>query len=458
MSFPKNFLWGASTSAYQVEGAYNEDGKGLSVQDVREPHPGTPNFNVCSDHYHHYKEDVKLFAELGLKAYRFSIAWTRILPSGSGAVNPKGLQFYSDLIDECLKYSIEPIITMYHFDLPYELDKVGGWTNPKTMDAFVEFAKVLFENYGSRVKYWLTINEQNMMILYGPVIGTTKPGQERELYQSNHYMLLAQAKVFKLCHDMVPSAKIGPAPNISVNYPNSSKPEDNLATLYINAVRNWLYLDVAVWGKYNPVALDYITKKGYRLDITDEEMEILKAGKPDFIAFNYYNTATFEANDGKVEKDPNADQQIAVTDTFYKGVPNKFLPYTEFGWQIDPLGFKTTMMDMYSRYHLPLLITENGLGANDQVEADGSINDDYRIAYLKDHIAMLKDSIECGVEVLGYCPWSAIDLISTHQGFEKRYGFIYVNRGNDDLRDLKRLKKKSFFWYRELIDTNGENI
>lgn len=458
MSLPKNFLWGASTSAYQVEGAYNEDGKGLSVQDVKTPFPGTPNFNVCSDHYHHYKEDVKLFAELGLKAYRFSIAWTRILPDGDGEINPKGVEFYSNLIDECLKYGIEPIVTMYHFDLPLALDNDGGWTNPRTMHAFVKFAKILFENYGSRVKYWLTINEQNMMILYGPVIGTTKPGQEAMLYQSNHYMLLAQAKVFKLCHEMVPNAKIGPAPNISVNYPHTSKPEDNLATLYVNAVRNWLYLDIAVWGKYNPVAMDYITKKGFKIDITEEEMQILREGKPDFIAFNYYNTATIEAY-SESEAATQGDQQIALGEPgFFKGVANEFLPFTDFGWQIDPLGFRTTMMEIYSRYHLPLLITENGLGAYDKVEEDGSINDDYRIEYLKQHITELKRAVETGVEVIGYCPWSAIDLISTHQGFLKRYGFIYVNRDNDDLKDLKRLKKKSFFWYNNLIKENAESL
>ena len=454
----KNFLWGASTSAYQVEGAYNEDGKGLSVQDVKEPYHGTPNFNVCSDHYHHFKEDVKLFSELGLKAYRFSIAWTRILPEGSGYINQKGLQFYSNLIDECLKYKIEPIITMVHFDLPLALDKIGGWTNPKTMDAFVEFAEILFKNYGSRVKYWLTINEQNMMIIYGSVIGTTSKETNHLLYQSNHFMLVAQAKVFKLCHDLLPQAKIGPAPNISATYPATSKPEDNLASLYINAVRNWLYLDAAVWGTYNPIALDFIKKKGFELEIKDGDLEILKAGKPDFIAFNYYSTTTVEAYHKK-EGDGKGDQQIAISEeNFYQGATNNYLPFTEYGWQIDPLGFKTTLMEIYARYNLPLLVTENGLGANDKVEADGSIQDDYRIAYLREHIITMKEAIACGVDVLGYCPWSAIDLISTHQGFEKRYGFIYVNRNNNDLKDLARLKKKSFSWYHEVIKSNGEKL
>jgi 6-phospho-beta-glucosidase len=271
-------------------------------------------------------------------------------------------------------------------------------------------------------------------------------------------MLLAQAKVFKLCHQMVPGAKIGPAPNISVNYPHTSKPEDNLATLYVNAVRNWLYLDIAVWGKYNPVAMDYITKKGFKIEITDEEMEILREGKPDFIAFNYYNTATIEAY-SESEAATQGDQQIALGDPgYFKGVANEFLPFTDFGWQVDPLGFRTTLMEIYSRYHLPLLITENGLGAYDKVEEDGSINDDYRIDYLKQHITELKRAVETGVDVMGYCPWSAIDLISTHQGFLKRYGFVYVNRDNEDLKDLKRLKKKSFFWYNALIKENAESL
>lgn len=449
------FLWGASTSAYQVEGAFDEDGKGLSVQDVKKPYPGTPNFNICSDHYHHYKEDIALFAELGLKAYRFSIAWTRIIPMGTGKVNRQGIEFYSNLVDECLKYKIEPIITMYHFDLPNELNKDGGWTNPKTIDAFVEFANILLEKFGSRVKYWLTINEQNMMILSGDKLGTNTKEKEKLLYQSNHYMLLAQAKVFALCHQKVPNAKIGPAPNIAINYAKTSKPEDNLSSLYINSIRNWLYLDAAVWGIYNPIALDFIKKKGFILDITDDDMSIMRNGKPDFIAFNYYTTGTVQSFK-QTPINEKGDQQSSTSEPgFYESTLNEYLPFTEFGWQIDDLGFQTTLMEIYSRYNLPLLVTENGLGANDKVEVDGSINDDYRITYLRNHIAALIKAEETGVKILGYCPWSAIDLISTHQGFEKRYGFVYVNRDNDDLKDLTRIRKKSFFWYNQVINSNG---
>ncbi|MBC2456347.1 glycoside hydrolase family 1 protein [Clostridium beijerinckii] len=462
--FPKNFLWGASTSAYQVEGAYNEDGKGLSVQDTKEPFPGTPDFKVSSDHYHHYKEDVALFAEMGFKTYRFSIAWTRIIPNGVGDVNPKGIEFYNNLINELLSYGIEPLVTMYHFDLPDALQREGGWSNRKTADAFVNYAKVLFENFGDRVRYWLTINEQNMMILHGGAIGTVNDGVEnieKELYKQNHHMMLAQAQTMKLCHSMCPKAKIGPAPNISSIYPASSRPEDILAASNQSSIRNWLYLDMAVHGRYNPIAWSYMVEKGIEPTIEDGDMEILKGGNPDFIAFNYYCTGTAEESkiDDKEVSTQGGDQQIAVGDLgVYKGASNPNLEKTQFGWEIDPIGFRNTLREVYERYNLPIIITENGLGAYDNVEENDTINDDYRIDYLRKHIEQARLAITDGVDLIGYCPWSAIDLISTHQGFKKRYGFIYVNRDEFDLKDLRRIRKKSFFWYKKVIETNGEEI
>ncbi|GEA29644.1 glycoside hydrolase family 1 protein [Clostridium diolis] len=462
--FPKNFLWGASTSAYQVEGAYNEDGKGLSVQDTKEPFPGTPDFKVSSDHYHHYKEDVALFAEMGFKTYRFSIAWTRIIPNGIGDVNPKGIEFYNNLINELLSHGIEPLVTMYHFDLPDALQREGGWSNRKTADAFVNYAKVLFENFGDRVKYWLTINEQNMMILHGGAIGTVNDGVEnveKELYKQNHHMMLAQAQTMKLCHNMCPKAKIGPAPNISSIYPASSRPEDILAASNQSSIRNWLYLDMAVHGRYNPIAWSYMVEKGIEPTIEDGDMEILKGGNPDFIAFNYYCTGTAEESkiDDKEVSTQGGDQQIAVGDLgVYKGASNPNLEKTQFGWEIDPIGFRNTLREVYERYNLPIIITENGLGAYDNVEENDTINDDYRIDYLRKHIEQARLAITDGVDLIGYCPWSAIDLISTHQGFKKRYGFIYVNRDEFDLKDLRRIRKKSFFWYKKVIETNGEEI
>ncbi|MBD7910869.1 MULTISPECIES: glycoside hydrolase family 1 protein [Clostridium] len=462
-AFPKNFLWGASTSAYQVEGAYNEDGKGLSVQDTKDVIEGTPDFKVASDHYHHYKEDIALFAEMGFKAYRFSISWSRVIPDGDGEVNLKGIEFYNNLIDELIAHDIEPIVTMYHFDLPYALQLKGGWSNRETIDAFVRYSKVLFENFGDRVRYWLTINEENMMILHGAAIGigdSQNDNIQKDLYQQNHHMLLAQAKAMQICHTICMNAKIGPAPNITSIYPKTSKPEDVLAAQTFSAIRNWLYLDVAVYGKYNDIAWSYMVEKGIEPNMEDGDFRILREAKPDFIAFNYYCTGTVaESKIGETDLKTGGDQQISVGEYgVYKGTQNENLQKTEFGWEIDPIGFRITLREIYDRYHLPLIVTENGLGAYDKLEEDGTINDDYRIDYLKKHIEQARLAITDGVDLLGYCPWSAIDLISTHQGFKKRYGFIYVNRDEFDLKDLNRIRKKSFYWYKDVIASNGEKI
>jgi len=449
-SFPKDFLWGGSTSAYQVEGAYNEDGKGLSVQDTKEITPGTTDFKVASDHYHRYKEDIALFSELGFKAYRFSVAWTRIFPNGDGEINEKGIEFYSNLIDECLAYNIEPIVTMYHFDLPDQLNQKGGWSNPYTSEAFVNYAKVLFERLGDKVNYWLTINEQNMMILHGAAIGTVNKkvsNVKKDLYQQNHYMLLAQARVMKMCHQLCPHAKIGPAPNISEVYPETSNPKDFLAAQNLNSIRNWLYLDVAVYGRYDPLALAYLKDRGLAPEITDEDLEILKEGKPDFIAFNYYNTSTvaYSSMEDAVVGPEDGDQQIELGEKgVYKAVYNSYLKRTNFNWEIDPDGFRATLRSVYQRYGLPIIITENGLGEYDELTEEKKIKDQYRIEYLRDEIRAMKLAISDGVEVFGFCPWSAIDLVSTHSGIRKRYGFIYVDLDEFDLKNLTRIKKDSF--------------
>ena len=458
-NFPKDFLWGASTSAYQVEGAALEDGKGPSVQDVKDVIPGTADFKVASDFYHHYKEDIEMMAEMGMKTFRFSISWARLLPQGRGEVNQQGIEFYNKVIDTCIANSMEPFVTMYHFDLPAALDEKGGWSNPETIDAFEEFSRLMFTTYGDRVKYWLTINEQNMMILHGSILGTSDIN-EKQLMQDNHHMLLAQAKAMKLCHELCPNAKIGPAPNITSIYPNSCKPEDVLAADTFSAIRNWLYLDMAVYGEYNATVWSYMREKDILPEIKEGEMEIMKQGKPDFIAFNYYCTqAVCECPIGENNSETVGDQQIAVGEAgVYKGVDNPYLPRTDFGWQIDPVGFRNTLREVYSRYRLPIIITENGLGAYDKLEEDGSVHDSYRINYLREHIHQLQLAISDGVKVFGYCPWSAIDLISTHQGFAKRYGFIYVNRDDEDIKDLKRYRKDSFFWYKKVIASNGEDL
>ena len=458
--FPDNFFWGASTSAYQVEGAWNKDGKGPSVIDMRKEYPkGTTDFKVASDHYNRYKEDIALFKEMGLKAYRFSIAWTRIFPNGIGEINQKGIDFYNNLIDELIANDIEPIVTMYHFDLPYALEVKGGWSNRETIDAFENYARILFENYGDRVNYWLTINEQNMMILVGEKIGTGKKNSLKDIYQQNHHMLIAQAKAMALCHEMCPNAKIGPAPNITAVYPASPQPEDVIAANTFSSIRNWLYLDAAVWGIYNNVAWGYLEHKDATPDIERGDMEILKNAKPDFIAFNYYSTSTVKAPSNNIKDNNNIDQQRGFFDSeAYESVANLYLNKNQYGWEIDPEGLRVTLRELNERYNLPLIITENGLGATDKLEDGEIINDHYRIDYLREHIKQCRLAISDGVKLLGYSPWSAIDLISTHQGCTKRYGFIYVNRDEFDLKDLRRIKKKSFYWYKKVIESNGKDL
>ncbi|EOH87420.1 glycoside hydrolase family 1 protein [Enterococcus villorum] len=447
--FPNDFLWGASTSAYQVEGAWNEDGKGPSVQDVKDIPEGTTDFKVAADHYHRYEEDVRLFKELGLKAYRFSISWSRVMPDG--VINQEGINFYKRLIGLLIENDIQPIATVFHFDLPVYIAEKGGWENRETIKAFADYCQVLFDNFGQDVPLWQTINEQNVMALAGSIIGTSNKSM-KEKFQENHHMLVAQALVTKNYHNGNYGGKIGPAPNIASVYPASDKPEDQMAALYMSALRNWLFLDVAVFGKYNHNAWHLLEKIGAAPTFNEGDQQILAEGTCDYIAFNYYNTMTVSSY---FDKEQKIDQQSGFgIPGFFQTVENTNLPMTEFGWPIDPEGFRFTLNEIYSRYRLPLLVTENGIGASEQLE-DGKVHDDYRIDYLQKHIQQMELAIEDGVEMLGYCPWSAIDLISTHEGIKKRYGFIYVNRTDEELFDLARYKKDSFYWYQKVIAKNG---
>ena len=464
LDFPEHFLWGASTSAYQVEGAWDEDGKSPSIIDMYEHPAGYADFTVASDHYHHFAEDISLFAKMGLKAYRFSIAWTRILPQGTGEVNPAGVDHYRAVIAECRKYGIEPIVTMYHFDLPWCLEQQGGWLNRATIDAFENYARVLFTEYGGEVKYWLTINEQNTMILHPGAIGLPKGGQlpsRKELYQMNHHMMLAQARVMKLCHAMCPQAKIGPALNLTAMYPETCRPEDAIAAHNWEVLRCWNFADVPVFGQYHPLAMRYLEDRGLTPEIQPDDWDMLAGAKPDFIAMNYYSTATIAASRGDAS-DVSAragDQQIMLGEEgVYRAAETPYVGKTQYGWVVDPTGFRYTLRKVCERYHLPILITENGIGAPDKLEADGSVHDPYRIEFYEKHLHAMREAITDGVDMLGYCPWAAVDVVSTHQGYAKRYGFIYVDRDEQDLRDLRRYPKDSFYWYQKTIAENGKNL
>ncbi len=458
--FPADFLWGASTSAYQVEGAADQDGKGPSVQDLHKPEK-LSDFSQASDHYHRYKEDVALMKELGLKAYRFSISWSRIFPEGAGKINEQGLQFYEDLIDRLNEAGIAPVVTLYHFDLPLALHEKGGWSNRETIDAFETYARTLFERLKGKVKYWLTINEQNVMINHPSAMYPGQVPSPKELYQQNHHMFLASARAIQALREVDPQAKIGPAPNIIAVYPKTSLPEDVIAADNWEAIRNWLYLDMAVFGRYNPLARAYLEEKGLFPQLEPGDMELLENNTADYLGLNYYSTATVSAakNDGHDRQPRNGDQQTMVGEEgVFRAEENPALVSTDFGWKIDPVGLRTTLRRVYDRYHLPILITENGIGGKEELGADGKIHDDYRIEYLRRHFHQARLALQDGVDLIGYCPWAFMDLVSTHQGYQKRYGFVYVDRGEKDLRTMNRIRKDSFDWYRNVIETNGTNL
>ncbi|WP_342275124.1 glycoside hydrolase family 1 protein [Spiroplasma endosymbiont of Cantharis lateralis] len=460
-NFPKDFLWGASISAFQSEGAYNKDNKGMSVQDIKKYGDDVSDFKVASDFYHRYKEDIVLFKEMGLKSFRFSIAWSRIIPTGDGEINQKGLQFYENLIDELIKNNIEPIPTLYHFDLPLSLQEQGGWNNRElTVNAYLKYAEALFKRFAKKIKYWITFNEQNVMIMIGSKVSILNGSQtavnEKELYQQSHNMFIAQAKAVDLLRIYSTQAKIGPALNNVCIYPDSKKPEDYLSAQNASIMRNWYYLDAIVRGIYNPIAKKYFLDNNLMPEILDNDLDILKKGKPDFLSINYYTSGTVKENQEDANKAIKIDQQTMFDiNGLFSYSKNEYLGKTEYGWAMDPVGLRITLREVYERYQLPLMISENGLGLSEKLENE-TVNDQMRIEYYHQHIEQLQLAISEGVEVIAYNPWSAIDLVSSHQGFKKRYGFIYVDRTENDLKELKRYKKKSFYWYKDLISKNGD--
>ena len=325
----------------------------------------------------------------------------------------------------------------------------------------MQYADVLFTAFGSKIKYWLTINEQNTLILHPGAIGLPEGGElptKQVLYQQNHHMMVAQARVMALCHQRCPAAKIGPAINTTSMYQETCHPLDAIAAHNWETLRGWSFLDVAVHGRYNALAWRYLEDRGLTPVMAPEDAAILLQGKPDYVAINYYSTATIAASRGDAS-DISAragDQQIMLGEPgVYRAADNPFVDKTPYGWVIDPVGLRLTLRKVCERYHLPILITENGIGAPDTLLPDGSVNDDYRMTFMRQHIEQMQLAINDGVALIGYCPWAAIDVVSTHQGYAKRYGFIYVNRGEKDLMDLRRIRKNSFGWYQRVIASNG---
>lgn len=465
--FPDNFLWGGAVAANQCEGAYLEDGKGLSVQDVlpkglrgeRTEGPTEDNMKLIGiDFYHRYKEDIKLFAEMGFKVFRTSIAWSRIFPEGDeNTPNEKGLQFYDDLFDECHKYGIEPLVTISHYETPLGLaKKYDGWRSRKLIGFYENYVRTIFIRYKDKVKYWLTFNEINSLI-HAPFMsgGIMTPKEEltlQDLYQACHNELVASALAVKIGHEIMPKAKIGCMILGITSYPLTPNPDDVIKTM-IHDRETLFFADVHARGKYPNYMTRFFEEKNIVIQMEPEDEEILK-NTVDFISFSYYSSNCQSA-------DPNAGEMTGGN--LSRGLKNPYVKASEWGWQIDPKGLRFTLNKLYDRYQLPLFIVENGLGAVDELITDEhgnkTVNDDYRIKYLNDHLVQVAEAIKDGVELMGYTSWGCIDVVSASTAeLKKRYGYIYVDRNDDGTGTLERYKKKSFDWYKNVIATNGESL
>ncbi|MFH5835864.1 glycoside hydrolase family 1 protein [Proteiniclasticum sp. C24MP] len=506
--FPDDFLWGGATAANQIEGAYNEDGKGLSTADVQTcggisgfkveipgldpkyksaydklrlvtykdnghfgasilvkmntyPKLGSPTIidneyypnHHAIDFYHNYKEDIRLFAELGFKSYRMSIAWTRIFPTGMEEVpNEKGLEFYDNVFDECSRYGIEPVVTLSHYDMPLELSKKwNGWADRRTIELFHKYAKTVIDRYHEKVKYWLTFNEINAIIHSGFMTAGVFANDEQLLEQASYHQMLGSALVTKYAHDSYPTLQIGCMISYSPPYPYSSKPEDNLEAIRTFNLRTNYFGDTMVRGYIPEYKKADFERRGIDLDFQENDVRTLEEGVVDYIAISYYQTSVAIAN-------PENEKftQANLTQHYF----NPHLKKSEWGWQIDPIGLRYALNLLYDRYHKPIFIVENGLGAFDTLNDNGTVNDPYRIDYLREHIKEIKKAITVdGVKVMGYTPWGCIDLISCSTGqISKRYGFIYVDYDDLGNGSGKRYKKESFYWYKKVISSNGENL
>lgn len=475
----KDFLWGGATAANQCEGAWDVDGKGVSVSDIctggkfGKSKTITPILqegtfypsHEAIQHYYHFKEDIKLFAEMGFKVYRFSIAWTRIFPNGDESEpNEAGLKHYDEVIDECLKYGIEPLITISHYEVPFGLTKkCNSWVSRDMIDYFLNYCRAIFTRYKGKVKYWLTFNEINssstpmgallnqgiLNDLENPTEFMKQPDYPQQRYQGLHHMFVASALAVKMAHEIDPEYKVGNMMIYSASYPLTCKPEDVLKNQQYNRILNYFCSDVQCRGEYPTYMNRFFDENGIAIEKAEGDDEILRNGTVDFYTFSYYMSSCQTADESVKSGEGN----------IIGGVPNPYLKASDWGWQIDPEGLRYSLNEIYDRYRLPIMVVENGLGAKDEIEDDGSINDDYRIDYLRKHIEQMKEAVKDGVDLMGYTPWGCIDLVSASTGeYAKRYGFIYVRRYDDGTGDFARLKKKSFYWYKDVISSNGEKL
>ena len=469
--FSKDFLWGGATAANQIEGAYNEEGKGLSTADIL---PGKERFNYlfdpqgmmdtnfdfypshkAIDHYHHYKEDIALMAEMGFKCYRLSISWPRIYPNGYDEIpNEEGLQYYDDLFDECLKNGIQPLVTLSHFEMPLALTKeYNGWIDKKCIQYFEKYVRTVFERYQNKVKYWLTFNEVNSVTKLtfhsGGTIVPKGENVDQYGYQILHNQAVASSLAVKACHEIIPDAKVGCMVQYSPIYPYSCHPDDVFAAMELERDRETFALELFVKGEYPYYSKRLFNKLDVNLDVTKEELDILKQYPVDFISFSYYMSLAW-AREGFIGEITKGNQM--------SGIKNPNLESTEWGWQIDPKGLRIALNKLYDTYRKPLFIVENGIGVKEELKHD-TVEDDYRIDYLKQHLLQVEEAIEDGIPVMGYTMWAPMDIVSNSTGeMSKRYGLIYVDVDDKGNGTFKRYKKKSFNWYKSVIKSNGGTL
>lgn len=479
--FPKGFLWGGAVAANQCEGAYNVGGKGLSTADMVPYRSDKVKANIADmdasydeiirfmkpyckenfpkrrgcDMYHHYKEDIKMFAEMGFGVFRTSIAWSRIYPTGfEPEPNEAGLKFYDDLFDECLKYNIQPLVSLSHYEMPLEIClKNNGWESRDTIDLFVEYAKTVFERYRDKVKYWIPFNEINMVrtsvyVGGGCLLEKSKLDLQTLKYQITHHQLLASALCVQLCHQIIPDSQIGCMIARLETYPVTCNPADVVKAMEENQM-NLFYLDVAVRGEYPGFLIRFFHDNQIKLNVAEEDDEILRNGRADFVAFSYYMSYLASTESGKNKNSGNLVESES----------NPYLEVSAWKWPVDSVGLRISLNTLYDRYQLPVFVLENGLGAEDIISSDGRIHDDYRIDYLRRHVIEMKKAVQDGVDLLGYTVWGPIDLVS--QGtcqMKKRYGFIYVDLDDFGNGSYARMKKDSFDWYKRVISSNGEDL
>lgn len=481
--FPKGFLWGGATAANQCEGGWDADGKGQSVPDhitggsfdksrmiSAEVEPGVyyPSHEAV-DTYHRYREDIALFAEMGFKCYRLSINWTRLFPNGDeDAPRPEGVEYYRQVFNECRRYGIEPLVTISHYEMPFNLAvKYGGWANRQLIDFYLNYCRTLFTEYRGLVRLWLTFNEINTGLnAFGDVMSTgisaarsgelrfsddgiTQETMNRRL-NALHNQFLASARAVALAHEIDPSNKVGCMIAGNVTYPYCSSPDDvRLAQEQVH-LYNYYCGDVQVRGEYAPFAARYLREHGVTINWQPGDDEVLRAGTVDFYSCSYYSSKCASFKENSLEH---------VKGNVFHGVRNPHLKVTDWGMQTDPKGLRWYLNEIYGRYRIPIMVVENGLGAVDQVEPDGCIHDSYRIEYLRDHIIQMSEAIEDGVDLRGYTSWGCIDIISCATGeMRKRYGYVYVDKDDDGRGTLNRSRKDSFYWYKKVIASNGEDL